>query len=42
MLKGKVVTADALPYGVAINTSGGDWCLALKANQDALLSDAKA
>ena len=26
----------------AINTQGGDWCLALKANQDSLLSDARA
>ena len=45
-LKGKVVTADALHCNrrtvAAINAQGGDWCLALKANQDSLLSDARA
>ena len=45
-LKGKVVTADALHCNrrtvQAINAQGGDWCLALKANQDSLLSDARA
>lgn len=45
-LKGKVVTADALHCNrrtvAAINARGGDWCLALKANQDSLLSDARA
>ena len=45
-LKGKVVTADALHCNRrtarAINAGGGDWCLALKANQDSLLSDARA
>ena len=45
-LKGKVVTADALHCHrrtvAAINAKGGDWCLALKANQDSLLSDARA
>lgn len=45
-LKGKVVTADALHCNrrtvAAINAAGGDWCLALKANQDSLLSDARA
>jgi len=45
-LKGKVVTADALHCNrrtvAAINAGGGDWCLALKANQDSLLSDARA
>jgi predicted transposase YbfD/YdcC len=45
-LKGKVVTADALHCNrrtvAAINTQGGDWCLALKGNQDSLLSDARA
>jgi hypothetical protein len=45
-LKGKVVTADALHCNrrtvAAINAGGGDWCLALQANQDSLLSDAKA
>jgi predicted transposase YbfD/YdcC len=45
-LKGKVVTADALHCNrrtvAAINARGGDWCLALKANQDTLLSDARA
>jgi predicted transposase YbfD/YdcC len=45
-LKGKVVTADALHCNrrtvAAINARGGDWCLALKANQESLLSDARA
>lgn len=45
-LKDKVVTADALHCNrrtvAAINAGGGDWCLALKANQDSLLSDARA
>ncbi len=45
-LKGKVVTADALHCNrrtvAAINAGGGDWCLVLKANQDSLLSDARA
>jgi predicted transposase YbfD/YdcC len=45
-LKGKVVTADALHCNrrtvAAINARGGDWCLALKANQDPLLSDARS
>ena len=45
-LKGKVVTADALHCNrrtvAAINAQAGDWCLALKANQDSLLSDARA
>jgi predicted transposase YbfD/YdcC len=45
-LKGKMVTADALHCNrrtvAAINAGGGDWCLALKANQDSLLSDARA
>ncbi len=45
-LKGKVVTADALHCNrrtvAAINAQGGDWCLALKANQDSLLSDARS
>ena len=45
-LKGKVVTADALHCNrrtvAAINARGGDWCLALKANQDSLLSDARS
>ena len=45
-LKGKVVTADALHCNrrtvAAITEGGGDWCLALKANQDSLLSDARS
>lgn len=45
-LKGKVVTADALHCNrrtvAAINAQGGDWCLALKTNQDSLLSDGRA
>jgi predicted transposase YbfD/YdcC len=44
-LKGKVVTADALHCNrrtvAAINAQGGDWCLALKGNQESLLSDAR-
>ena len=45
-LKGKVVTGDALHCNrrtvEAINARGGDWCLALKRNQESLLSDARA
>jgi predicted transposase YbfD/YdcC len=45
-LKGKVVTADALHCNrrtvAAIAGGGGDYCLALKANQDSLLSDARS
>lgn len=45
-LKGKVVTADALHCNrrtvAAIKQGGGDYCLALKANQDSLLSDARS
>jgi len=45
-LKGKVVTADALHFNhrtvAAITEGGGDYCLALKANQDSLLSDARS
>ncbi|WP_140849448.1 ISAs1 family transposase [Paracoccus sp. FO-3] len=45
-LKGKVVTADALHCNrrtvAAIMDGGGDYCLALKANQDSLLSDARS
>ena len=45
-LKGKVVTADALHCNrrtvAAITGGGGDYCLALKANQDSLLSDARS
>ena len=44
-LRGKVVTGDALHCNrrtvAAINAGGGDWCLALKGNQDSLLSDAR-
>lgn len=44
-LKGTVVTADALHCNrrtvAAINAGGGDWCLALKGNQESLLSDAR-
>jgi predicted transposase YbfD/YdcC len=44
-LKGKVVTGDALHCNrrtvAAINAQGGDWCLALKGNQESLLSDAR-
>jgi predicted transposase YbfD/YdcC len=44
-LRGKVVTGDALHCNrrtvAAINAGGGDWCLALKANQESLLSDAR-
>ena len=44
-LKGKVVTGDALHCNrrtaQAIKAGGGDWCLALKGNQDSLLSDAR-
>jgi len=45
-LRGNVVTADALHCNrrtvAAINAGGGDWCLALKANQDSLVSDARS
>jgi predicted transposase YbfD/YdcC len=45
-LKGKIVTADALhtsrAMAKAIIDRGGDYCLALKGNQDSLLSDARA
>jgi len=45
-LKGKVVTADALHCNrrtvAQITGGGGDYCLALKANQDSLLSDARS
>lgn len=45
-LKGKVVTADALHCNrrtvVAIIGGGGDYCLALKANQDSLHSDPRS
>jgi predicted transposase YbfD/YdcC len=45
-LKGKVVTADALHCNrrmvEAITEKGGDYCIALKGNQDSLLSDARA
>ena len=45
-LKGKVVTADALHCNrrtvEVIKARGGDWRLALKRNQDSLLSDARA
>ena len=44
-LRGKVVTGDALHRNrrtvAAINAGGGDWCLALKGNQESLLSDAR-
>lgn len=44
-LRGKVVTGDALHCNrrtvAAINAGGGNWCLALKANQESLLSDAR-
>ena len=45
-LKGKIVTADALHCNrrtvAAITEGGGDYCLALKAKQDAALSDARS
>jgi len=45
-LKGKIVTADALHCNrrtvAEITGRGGDYCLALKANQDSLLSDARS
>jgi predicted transposase YbfD/YdcC len=45
-LKGKIVTADALhchrKMAAKIIEKGGDYCLALKGNQDLLLSDARA
>jgi predicted transposase YbfD/YdcC len=44
-LRGKVVTGDALHCNrrtvAAINAGGGDWCLALKGNQESLMSDAR-
>src|SRR5215510_2829764 len=44
-LKGKIVTADALHCNrgmvKAIIEKGGDYCIALKGNQDSLLSDAR-
>lgn len=45
-LKGTIVTADALhchrKMAARIVERGGDYCLALKGNQDSLLSDARA
>jgi len=45
-LKGKIVTGDALHCNrrtvAKIVEKGGDYCLTLKANQDSLLSDARA
>jgi len=45
-LKGMIVTGDALhcnrKMAGAIVAKGGDYCLALKGNQDSLLSDARA
>ena len=45
-LKGKIVTADALHCNrrmvAKIIEKGGDYCIALKGNQDSLLSDARA
>lgn len=45
-LKGKIVTGDALHCNrrmvETIIAKGGDYCLALKANQESLLSDARA
>jgi len=45
-LKGKIVTADALHCNrrmvEAIIEKGGDYCIALKGNQESLLSDARA
>ena len=45
-LKGKIVTGDALHCNRrmvdAIIEKGGDYCIALKGNQDSLLSDARA
>ena len=45
-LKGKIVTGDALhcnrKFVAKIIEKGGDYCLALKGNQDSLLSDARA
>jgi predicted transposase YbfD/YdcC len=45
-LKGKIVTADALHCNrrmvELIIEKGGDYCIALKGNQDSLLSDARA
>lgn len=45
-IKGRMVTADALHCNrrrvAAIIAGAGDYCLALKANQDSLLSDARS
>jgi len=45
-LKGKIVTGDALHCNrrmvEAIVAKGGDYCIALKGNQESLLSDARA
>src|SRR5215467_9194962 len=45
-LKGRIVTADALHCNrrmvETIIEKGGDYCIALKGNQDSLLSDARA
>jgi predicted transposase YbfD/YdcC len=45
-LKGNIVTADALHchrrMAEAVLAKGGDYCLALKGNQEGLLSDARA
>jgi len=45
-LKGKIVTADAMHCNcrkfAEIIGGGGDYCLAMKANQDSFLSDAQA
>jgi predicted transposase YbfD/YdcC len=45
-LKGKIVTGDALHCNrrtvAAIVEKGGDYCLALKGNQESLLSDARS
>lgn len=45
-LKGKIVTGDALHCNrrtvAAIVAKGGDYCLALKGNQESLLSDARS
>jgi predicted transposase YbfD/YdcC len=45
-LKGHIVTADALHchrrMAAAVTAKGGDYCFALKGNQEGLLSDARA
>lgn len=45
-LKGKIVTGDALHCNrrmvELIVEKGGDYCIALKGNQDSLLSDSRA